>query len=309
MNIFLKVIIGLFVIINVSSSQLLVNPPDPEALEKMVVYDLQEFRYNFFKGDTLRFNVASFDSIIINYGEPLEKTKLEYIEITCDSVSKDRKFLMGIKLLSLISDESLGKQEKSRSTTSPWINRKISLWIDSVGNRYNIIPDDTSRYSVAPSGVYAPILFFPFKESYRYINESWLVNSTDTLCENGIPCALMKQSSLLRAKQPLDTLGHECTRFNYIKTGTGSINVVSKDQILRTEVTISGSGTMTISKKDFIPVHFFANLEQKLTIINADMDEVPGQHYLSADWTLDTFIPSKLRFAPVKKEKIKKKKK
>ncbi|MCW5885890.1 MAG: hypothetical protein KIT33_13050 [Candidatus Kapabacteria bacterium] len=271
--------------------------------EKMIIYELQEYKYLFFKGDTLRYKIASFDSIVINYGKPLEKTRFEYIEITCDSVTKDKRYLLNFNLKSLISDESIGGAEKSRRTSSPWQNRKSYLWLDSLGNRIGSMSDDSLLYAMSPGGAFAPYLFFPFKERYRYINESWLVNSKDTLCENGVPCATLNQSSLFRARHPLDTLGHSCNKFSYIKTGTGAINVLTNETMIRTESTISGSGVITISNKDFIPVHYFANIEQKLQIFYPDTDEIPGVHFISTDWTLDEFIPSKLRSAPPKKKK------
>lgn len=281
---------------------------DSEEREKMIIYELQEFKYNFFKGDTLRYNVASFDSIVINYGTPLEKTRFEQVEITCDSVTKDKNFLLSFRLLSLISDEVLGGNEKVRRTKSPWLKRKTSIWIDSAGNRIGGFADDSLLYALSPGGAFAPYLIFPFKEKYRYINESWLVNSKDTLYENGVPQSVVNQSTLFRARQPIDTLGHNCTRFSFIKTANGAINVLSDEQLMRTEATLSGSGLFTMSKKDWIPVHFFANLEQKLLIFYPDQDEIPGQHYISTDWTLETFIPSKLRYETPKATKKKKKK-
>lgn len=282
---------------------------EPVERENMIIYDLQDFRYNFFKGDTIRYRVASFDSIIINYDKPLEKTRFEMVEVTCDSVSKDRKFLLSFQLLNYISDETFGRAQNVRRTSTPWQNRKTFLWIDSLGNRLKSYPDDSTKYAMSPGGAFAPNLFFPFKETYRYINESWIVNTKDTVYENGVPAAATTQSSLLRAKKPLDTLDHECVRFSYIKTASGAVNVLTNEQRIRTEATIAGSGVMTISKKDWIPVHYFANIEQKLNIFYPEQDEIPGQHFISVDWTLDSFIPSKLRSEPEKKVKQKKNKK
>jgi hypothetical protein len=134
-----------------------------------------------------------------------------------------------------------------------------------------------------------------------------MVSSNDTLCENGVPCGIMNQSSLFRALKPIDTLGYDCVRLNYIKTAIGALNVIMPDNRIRTEATIAGSGAMTISKKYRVPVHYFANIEQKLLIINSENDETPGLHFISVDWTLEQFIPSPERTAPEKKQKKKKK--
>lgn len=279
------------------------DEPDQEALDKMIIYELQDYKYRFFNGDTLRYRVESFDSIIINYDKPLQKTRFEFVEITCDSVSKDRRFLLSFRLANLISDESIGNEQRIRRTTSPWKSRKTYLWIDSLGNRLSSYADDSLMYAISPGGAFAPTLFFPIKETYRYINESWLVSSIDTLTENGVPSAYLNQSSLMRARNPLDTLDQECVRFSYIKTGNGAVNVLTNSQRIRTEVSIAGSGMMTISKKDAIPVHYFVNMEQKLKIFYPEQDEIPGQHFISSDWTLDTFIPSKARSEVPKSKK------
>jgi hypothetical protein len=283
-----------------------------ELRDKIIIYEIQDFRYNFFKKDTLRYRVETFDSILINYGKPLLKTRLEYLEVSCDSVTIDRKFLLSLRLLNLISDEKYDNGENVRRTTSPWIKRKIKIWIDSLGNRIQSIPDDSLKYAMSPGGAFMPTLIFPFKETYRNINESWLVTSKDTLVENGIPSAVINQSSLFRARKPVDTLNYECTRFSYIKTARGAVNVLTQEQRIRTETTITGSGIMTISRKFNIPVHLFQNSEQKLLIFYPEKDEIPGQHYTSADWTLETFIPSPDRTAPpkpIKPVKANKKKK
>ncbi|GAB1373019.1 hypothetical protein MASR1M45_30830 [Candidatus Kapaibacterium sp.] len=275
--------------------------------EKMIVYDLQSYRYNFFKGDTLVYRVEAFDSLMINYDKPLEKTRLEHLQVTCDSVTKDRKFLLSFKLISLISDEVYDGKEKSRRTSSAWKGRVVKILIDSLGNRLKVVPDDSLSYSVAPGGSFTPALIFPFKETYRYINESWMAKSKDTLIENGVPGAWVDHTFLLRARNPLDTLGYACSRFSYIMTGIGAINIITPQQKMRTESTLTGSGVMTISKEHWIPVHYFANLEQKLLIFYPEKEEIPGQHYISVDFTLEKFIPGKGRTGDTKKQ-VKKKK-
>ena len=302
-------LLNIIVLIIILSTNLITaqDDSDNEAREKMIIYEIQDFSYKFFKRDTLRYKVAAFDSIIINYGKPLEKTRYETIEITCDSVTKDRRFLLSLRMINLISDENFGKVEKIRRTTSPWMNRKSHLWIDSLGNRFTAYADDSLSYALSPGGAFSPYLIFPINETYRYINESWMVSSNDTLCENGVPCGIMNQSSLFRALKPIDTLGYDCVRLNYIKTAIGALNVIMPDNRIRTEATIAGSGAMTISKKYRVPVHYFANIEQKLLIINSENDETPGLHFISVDWTLEQFIPSPERTAPEKKQKKKKK--
>ncbi len=309
LNFFLFLISGIIFSIGslISSQDTIDTSEDVSDLrKKMIVYELQDYKYKFFKGDTIRYRVASFDSIIINYDKPLEKTRFELVEITCDSTTKDNRFLLKIKLKQYIADESYGKVQNIRRTTTPWLDRWTMIWIDSLGNRLQTIADDNNLLAMSPGGAFAPHLFFPFRERYRYINELWLENSHDTLCENGIPCSIVKQFSQFRGAEPIDTLGYECVRFNYIKTANGLVDVITEDSFLRTDATIAGSGVMTISKNDGIPIHYFANVEQKLAIFNNSDESIPGLHLISTDWTIDSFIPSPKRIEFDKKQNQKK---
>jgi hypothetical protein len=208
------------------------------------------------------------------------------------------------QIISYIGDESKN-DVKSRRVSSPWINHKTSIEIDSLGNRYSFRIVDSTFLATTPGGVYVPYLFFPFKESCKLINQSWSVQTTDELLENSTPPSLLKQSSLIRAEDPIDTLNYQCNKFRFVKTGQGSYGINTPDQKIDMSVIINGSGNYYISSKYWVPVYYFANLEQKLTI-NTGESTKPGWHFLSSQFVLDSFVMSKHRFSTAEPKKKRK---
>jgi hypothetical protein len=288
----LLVFIFLLLGINISFSQD-INTVDSNVDKSK--FQLLDYKLKFFKGDTLRYRVASFDSIVIEYGKALTKMRFEMIEIVCDSTSNDGKYYLTQTLLSYIADEATGSTDRVRRTTSPWIKRNVRLVIDSVGNRYSVSVNDSNIYAVSPGGAFQPYLLFPFKETNKHKDESWFVKTIDTLVENGNPHAIENQSSLFRAEEPIDTLGYKSNRFRFIKTANGQFMSISgKDRIL-VEAIINSSGNFILSNEFCIPVHFFSNIEQKLKITTPEKEAMPGIHLISTDFTIDEFKPSPLR--------------
>lgn len=265
---------------------------------------LSEFYYRFIPNDTITYRVSSRDSIIIEYGQPLTKDRYEIYEVVCDSIGKKNKYYyLSYTLKSYIADETFGKVEKVRRTTSPWINRKINLVIDSVGNRIQSFSADSNLFAMSPGGAFQPHLFATFNEVYKVNNESWIVSTIDTLAENGVPYPILKQSTLFRAQLPIDTLGYETYSANFIRTATATVKTITEDTQILVEAIINLGGTVYLSKKDMIPVIMVATAEQKLKITTPEKEAMPGYHYTSVVYELDQFKPSPLRYAPPVREK------
>lgn len=254
---------------------LLINQPDT------ICYKLRFEQY-----DTLVYLIESKDSIIINYETPLTKIRKEKLEIICDSVSPQGTFILKLKLIDFHSFESKGNERNKERKTSSWLNRMSIIEIDSLGNRIRNTIEDTTRAGLCPGGAFQPYLLFPFSESCKNIGESWIVESTDVLVENGIPVPVLKYSSFFRAKGIIDTLGEKCSRFEYIKTGQGSYELVmSRDTFFVTNV-VNGYGKYDISNLNLVPLHYFATIEQKLTLNLPNGSKMPGLHFISSDFTL-----------------------
>jgi len=259
---------------------------------------LSEFYYKFFPGDTISYRVSSRDSIIIEYGKPLTKDRYEIHEVICDSIGKKTKFYhLTYTLKNYIADEDFGNVEKVRRTSSPWINRKVNLVIDSTGRRIHSFVSDSNLFSMSPGGAFHPHLFVTFNEIYKVNNESWIVRTTDTLAENGVPYPILQQSTLFRAKLPIDTLSYSTYSANYIRTATGTVTTLTQDTRILVETIINMGGTLYLSKKDMIPVIMLATAEQRLKITTPEKEAMPGFHYTSVVYELDNFKPSPLRYA------------
>lgn len=245
------------------------------------------FSYRFYPGDTLLYYIHSFDSIIIDNDSPLLRERFERIKIICDSVNSKGHFFLRQTLLNYLAYESIREYKNIERTTSPWINRMIGYEIDSLGKRYSYFVDDSTLAAVAPGGAFAPHLLFPLGANCKRVNESWNVESLDDLPENGIPVPIVNQASLFRANDYGDTLGRRCIKLEYIKTAQGSNWVKTNNDFILVTVIANGFGFLFLDSLERVPVHYFATLEQKLTINLPDGSIKPGLHYISTNFTLE----------------------
>lgn len=245
------------------------------------------FKLNFKLGQKLTYKVVSYDSITIDYGDPLLKSRFERWEISCDSITPKGNFFLTQKMIEFNSTESTLKENKIERLESPWLNKRVSIEIDSLGNRLSVNYLDTIFPMLAPGGAFQPYILFIIGESLKSINESWITESTDTLVENGFPPSVLRQTSLNRAKGRIDTLNYKCNRFDYIKTAQGSVETVYGNGSFMTTVILNSLGILDISSELFIPVHYFSTVEQKLTIHYSDDQKIPGWHFITTNFTLE----------------------
>lgn len=263
--------------------------------EEPVIRDSVCYEYSFFPGDSIYYRRVSYDSIVIEFDEAILKERFERVLVTCDSVSKRGSFYLSIQMTDFISYESQGEIKGIKRDNSPWLGRKAHLEIDSVGNRLSARIDDPSISSVAPGGAFQPLLFFAFRDKCKAVDESWSLNTLDSIPENANPYPLMRHSFLFNSEEDIDTLGYECSRFRYIRTGQGSFSLINEDTKLRTTAIINSSGKVTISKKYGIPIHLRQAIEEKLTIMQPGDLRKPAWHYSDETYTIDLFKPSELR--------------
>ncbi len=249
------------------------------------------YQYKFNPGDTLIYHVAGWDSISIDYDSPLLRTRLERYRIVCDSAIAGR-FFLSQTLIHYAAKESKDGIDGVDRSQSMWVGRTIWFEIDSVGRRYSYGISDSSLVAMSPGGAFNLNLFFPFDAICKTVNESWRVSSMDELIENGMPVTILRQTKLFRLLEPVDTLGYSCSRLTYINTGQGSIEL-SETGIAKVNCVINGHGILDISLEHNFPVHLFATVEQKLTIVKKNKVEIPGWHYITAHFILEQYIPAK----------------
>lgn len=264
---------------------------------------------HFRANDTIIYNIIAYDSIIIDFGEPLKKIRKEKVRVVCDSVNQNGHFFLNISHTYLESIEFDQSGNEVIRKESNWLNRKIFLEIDSFGNRFSYSIERPQIAGITAGGAFQPYLFFPFKESCKHIEESWIAQSTDELIENGLPVPLLRHSTLYRAKGYLDTLGYNCKRLEFIRTGQGSVKIITENDSFKVTNIINSYGTLDISTDYNIPVYFFSNIEQKLTIHISDDFKKPGQHFIHIEYLIEKFIPGKeKKLIDPKKSKPKRKK-
>lgn len=264
--------------------------PIPDSTKKS---DTVCFKYKFTPGDTLYYYVVSYDSIIIDKDEPLLKKRYERTILVCDSIKNNNRYFLTQELITYLGYESKGNVRNVERDEHPWKGRKVWYEIDSLGNRYTWGYDDTTNAVLSPGGGFQPYLIFPLAESCKKINESWNVSSLDVIPENGLPMPILRQSSLLRARDFLDTLDEHCKRFEYIKTGQGSLQIKSGGESLLVTNVINGYGEMYFSSVNDVPVYYMGKVEQKLKLKFADESEKPGFHFIVSTYTLEKYVPGK----------------
>ncbi len=241
-------------------------------------------RYSFNPNDTLIYLAHSYDSIVIDYGEPLLKIRNEIFIVVCDSVSKRNTYFLRYSLLDFRGTD-IQSSKKVDYTETDWLGRTIWLEIDSLGNRKSFRLDDSSVSGRTPGGPFQPHLLFSLGEGCHKKGETWLVRSMDDLPENGIPVPGLRHTMLYKMYGELDTLGEIVERAEFIRTGQGAIKMVNEEGTMQVSCVINSYGVIDISKSKKIPIHLFTTVEQKLTIRTGEDSKV-GVHYIHTNFTL-----------------------
>jgi len=248
------------------------------------------FKYNFQRGDTLVYRVVGYDSVIVDFDTPLLRNRFERWVVICDSTNKSGSIFLTITLVDYLAFESKGGVDNIRRETSPWLQRKVQIEIDTLGNRLAYSMDDPAAGAVAPGGSFQPTLFLPFTESCKKVNQSWLVSEYEyDLPENGNPPGTARSTFLFRVGENLDTLNEASKRFQYVETAQTYLELVTNNENMKYSAVINAAGVLTFSQKYGIPNHFHSTREQKLTIESSDGRKKPAWHYIEVFYTLDDF--------------------
>lgn len=301
---YLLVFLVLWVLPQFSQSQMLPDTSNPYRVKDTVC-----IKYQFVPLDTLIYSSISFDSISIDYDTPLKRIREETFQVVCDSISKDNIFHLSIKLIEYKAGEIKGNDKNLLLTETPWLNKTVFLVIDSVCDRRKTFTQDTESFAIAPGSAFQPYLFLPFLRSCKAINETWIVNSHDSVVENGYPVPIIKQFSLMRMQPEIDTLNEKCWSIEYVKTGEGTVNIFDAGYKMKLKSTMNGFGFVRISQEKFIPIHHYATLEQKLLIGFPNGDTKPGIHYITTNCTLQKYLKFDPNSIKIKSKKLRKNKK
>lgn len=284
-------LIIIFLMINTIVASLMINTIAASAEDIFQTKKLKDsticIKYNFKKGDVLRYYGISHDSIIFNYAKPLLKIRREIIELRCLEANKKGDFLLQQTMISYSSKETIG-DSSGESNSDPWVGTIIKFRMDSLGIRKDYIPESRDIANAAPGGVFQPLLLHPLGQNCRRINESWILTDTFALAENAYPLPLVRYSYFYRAVDPLDTLGQLCNRAEFINTGQGNYELASEENNIQVTAVFNGAGKTDFNDRN-IPIHIHNTLEQKITIHRSDGLKNYGKHFITSNFTLTDF--------------------
>lgn len=240
--------------------------------------------YTFRLNDTLVYLVHSYDSIVVDYGKPLLKVRNEVYRIICDSILGGTKFRLRHELLEFRGID-LEDTNRIEYDESEWISRVVWFIMDTTGERYGFAVDDSVESVRAPGGFFQPHLFFKFFDGCKKKNETWLIQTTENLPENGIPVATLRRTILFKMIGEKDTLGEQNVRMEFIGTGQGCLKLNNPFLSMELIGILNSFGVLDVSKIKRIPTHLFTTVEQKLTL-NSDKKVSHILHYISSNYSL-----------------------
>lgn len=260
-------------------------------------------KYTFYPNDTLVYQIIAFDSVSVNYDLPLLRNRKEIVMFICDSIDKNMKYHFSQYMLEYTAKESSKERQNVEILEHPWLYKKINFTIDQTGKRYTYGVDDSTTAILAPGGAFTPHLFFDLGIYCNQIDINWNVRTNDEIPENGVPFPLFNSMTLFKFREPLDTLGQEVNRLEFIRTGQASYEFPIKDS---EKGTITGKtnefGLLDISKVDEIPIHYYSTKEIKVSINQKRGRILPGYNYHTTYFTL-------IKYSSPEKMKLKNKKK
>jgi hypothetical protein len=263
---------------------------------KEILRDTFSFRYHFQVGDSLLYAVLSYDSIIINYGEPLLRLRYERILITCDSITPQGNYCLTQKLVNFKSTESFIDEKNVARNTTPWLNVPIKLEIDTLGRRIKAYNPGKLDAAMSPGGAFQPFIILPLDsvegQNSKLTNESWIVSRQDDIPENGNPIPLLRYTLYYRMIGLQDTLDFKSLlKMTFAMTSQGSIAVKTKDINITTSSINNAIGEIWWDTKNWIPAVYNHTIEQKLSINYPKDDKTEqGFQYIYSTYILEKFV-------------------
>jgi hypothetical protein len=266
--------------------------------------DTFHFRYDFCIGDTLIYVVQSKDSIIINYGTPLLKIRFEKIMLTCDSITPEGHFVIKQQLIEFKARESYMEEKNIDRSTTTWLNVPVYIEIDSMGYRYKQYNKDSLTLAISPGGTFQPFILLPLncKDSLtgkynnkKYTNESWIINDSNYVVENGMPMPVYRYVLYYRMMGMVDTLDlGKLLKITFSMTSQSSHKVNTSDVKMLTTSINNAGGEVFWDTINWVPKYYIHTIEQRLTIEDKiDNNKQPGFHYIYSTFLLDKFIRKK----------------
>lgn len=267
-----------------------------EGLASQVIKDTICYKYSFFAGDTLYFKSSALDSIVIDFQPALTKIRHERVKMWCDSTIGDTAYHISIQMLSATSREKvLNNDTIVERFEHPWINKIVSIVIDSTGKRLDYKFGHIKNAVIAPGTAFQPVLLMVLGESCHKENSTWLVKDTYGMPENGTPMPIIAQSSLMRAEKYLDTLGRNCKSLRFTSTAQTIYKVEADEAYANISSRKNFAGYLRLDSALNLPINLWCSSQDILTIKNKDESEKPGWVYTQVEFTIEKMVLSPLR--------------
>lgn len=260
---------------------------------EIVVKDTLIHKYNFVVGDTLEYRIESGDSVIVNWDSPLLKERYERIRITCDSIDNTTgNFFLTHEYMLITGSEFKNLYPEKEIDFHPWLNKKVTIEIDSIGKRYNYYYADTTTTGATAGGPFQGLLLQPIGKAQSTEKLTWIsVNDTSYFAENSYPAPLMIRTDLYENKGLTDTLDYEVVRVDLTFTGRGDFYINDKDATFYMTTVTNGHTENYLSTELGIPIWAYYTQEQQFEIAYGSDNNSKGFHYTYSLFRLDRFVP------------------
>ena len=243
------------------------------------------FKYFFEENDSVFFQIESADSIMF-LGEPVvAKIRKEVVRVVCDSVRENGDYILNFSLIE-VEETNVVEGDTTERKTSPWLDRKVYLLIDSLGKRKATMSDDPGRAAIAPGGAYQPLLFPQLGNSCGVQNRSWMVEDTTVYVENGVPDPVIAHQTLWRVQDMVDTLGATFNQIQYTQTALGTLKMRAKDVSFDLFAVIAAYGKLSFVSNIGVPYHQFATSDDRVEITSDKGGMRKGHHRVSTHMRL-----------------------
>jgi len=252
-------------------------------------------KYSFSVGDTLEYKIKSGDSIVVNWDSPLSKERFERIRIVCESIDKKTgHFFLSHEYTDYIGYESKPLYNKSERDRHDWLNKKVIIEIDSLGNRYSYEYKDTTTSGSTAGGPFQGLLLQPLGKKCTSKGETWLTqNDTSFVAENGFQTPMIIRTDLFENKGEIDTLNHKSTRIDITFTGNSEVFVESNEALFYMTAIINGHSENYVSNELKIPIWAYFTQEQNFTINLGKGKKTKGFHFSYSIFELDRYVKAK----------------
>lgn len=277
--------------------------PQPGARTAPLGKDTLCFRYHFLPGDSLLFKVEANDSITFGKTEQYAKQRFEWLNVVCDSVTRDGHYALHFEILaSREATVAYPNPDTSFRESSPWKGRRSYVVMDSLGHRLRTWVDDPRRAALTLGGAFQPLPMPTLDTSCGRQNQSWTVSDTTLWVENGVPSPAVRYQALVRVLDKADTLGLRFHQLQYTQSGIGRLHMPASAQTgaMTYDAVINAYGKLSVETSRNIPFHLFATSENKVSI-NVAGRVKEGKHFISMNYhlvQLNSSDPSRRYVAP-----------